>query len=107
MKNDRSTNTQFAAALTCGLALRLFFIYHFPARSFDTRFYEELAGNWRYHGIFGVFVQGQLLPVDMRMPGYPAFLAVIHRMFDASPNPAMLAQAIIDLCTCVLTAALA
>jgi 4-amino-4-deoxy-L-arabinose transferase-like glycosyltransferase len=107
MRNGRPTNTQFAAALTCGLALRLFFIYHFPARSFDTRFYEELASNWLYHGVYGIFVQGQLLPVDMRMPGYPAFLAVIHRIFGASAKPVMLVQAIVDLCTCVLTAALA
>ena len=107
MKNHRPTAIQFAAALTCGLALRLFFTYHFPARSFDTRFYEELAANWRYHGVYGIFVQGQLLPVDMRMPGYPAFLAVIHRIFGASANPVMWVQAIVDLCTCVLTAALA
>jgi 4-amino-4-deoxy-L-arabinose transferase-like glycosyltransferase len=107
MRDDRPTAKQFAAALTCGLGLRLFFNYHFPARSFDTRFYEELAANWRYHGVYGIFVQGQLLPVDMRMPGYPAFLAVIHRMFGASAKPVMRVQAIVDLWTCVLTAALA
>jgi len=89
------------------LALRLFFIYLFPARSVDTRFYEELAANWRYHGVYGIFVQGQLLPVDMRMPGYPAFLSVIHRMFGASAQPVMAVQAIVDLFTCVLIAALA
>jgi len=107
MRNDRPSTRQFAIALTCGLALRLFFIYHFPARSVDTRFYEELAANWRYHGVYGIFVNGQLLPVDMRMPGYPAFLAVIHRMFGANATPVMLVQAIVDLFTCVLTAALA
>jgi len=107
MRRPRPSTEQFAAALTCGLALRLFFIYHFPARSVDTRFYEELAGNWRYHGVYGIFVQGQLLPVDMRMPGYPAFLAVIHRMFGASAEPVMWVQAVVDLFTCALTALLA
>jgi len=107
MRNHRPSIKQFALALICGFALRLFFIYHFPARSVDSRFYEELAANWRYHGVYGIFVNGQLLPVDMRMPGYPAFLAVIHRMFGPSAAPVMVFQAFVDLFTCVLTAALA
>ena len=107
MRNDRPSTKHFALALTCGLALRLFFISRFPARSVDTRFYEELARNWLYHGVYGIFVQGQLLPVDMRMPGYPAFLAVIRRMFGASAKPVMAVQAFIDLFTCILIAALA
>ena len=60
-----------AAALLCGLALRLYFIAHFPFYSGDTKFYEELARNWLDHGIYGLFVNGQLMPVDQRMPGYP------------------------------------
>ncbi len=39
-----------AAALLCGLALRLYFIAHFPFYSGDTKFYEELARNWLDHG---------------------------------------------------------
>ena len=70
--------TQLGAALVAGLALRLFFIWHFPFYSGDTKFYEELARNWMDHGVYGLYVRGALTAVDMRVPGYPAFLAAIY-----------------------------
>jgi hypothetical protein len=95
------------AALLAGLALRLFFIAHFPFVAGDTKFYEELARNWLDHGVYGLFVNGQLVPVDMRVPGYPAFLAAIYRIFGRANHTVMLAQAAIDLATCVVAALLA
>jgi hypothetical protein len=91
-------------ALLCGLALRLYFIAHFPFYSGDTKFYEELARNWLDHGVYGLFVNGQLMPVDQRMPGYPAFLALIYSTFGHSGIAVMLAQAAFDLVTCILAA---
>lgn len=96
-----------AAALSLGLALRLFFIVRFPFHAGDTKFYDELARNWLDHGVYGLFVRGQLTPVDMRMPGYPAFLAVIYAIFGRAAKAAILVQAVIDLITCVLTGLLA
>ena len=96
-----------AVALSFGLALRLFFIIHFPFHAGDTRFYDELARNWLDHHVYGLFVRGQLMPVDMRMPGYPAFLALLYEIFGRSPRAVMLVQAVIDLITCVLTALIA
>jgi 4-amino-4-deoxy-L-arabinose transferase-like glycosyltransferase len=95
------------AALLAGLALRLFFVAHFPFTAGDTKFYEELARNWLDHGVYGLFVNGQLLPVDMRMPGYPAFLAAIHAVAGRTDKWVMLAQAAIDLMACVAGALLA
>ena len=95
------------AALLCGLALRLYFIVHFPFYSGDTKFYEELARNWLDHGVYGLFVNGQLMPVDQRMPGYPAFLAAIYSVFGRARIAVMLAQAAIDLFTCILAALIA
>src|ERR1700722_4772087 len=69
---------QLGAALAAGLALRLFFIWRFPFYSGDTKFYEELARNWLYHRVYGLYVGGSLTAVDMRVPGYPAFLAAIY-----------------------------
>src|ERR1700685_3126012 len=69
------------AALSLGLALRLFFIIHFPFYAGDTKFYDELARNLLDHRVYGLFVHGQLTPVDMRMPGYPAFLAGVYAVF--------------------------
>jgi hypothetical protein len=95
------------AALFIGFALRLFFIFKFAPYSGDTKFYEELARNWLYHGVYGLFVRGQLSPVDMRMPGYPAFLAAVYAVFGRSDKAVTIVQAVIDLGTCVLAAAIA
>src|ERR1700723_2730128 len=99
--------TQLGLAMAAGLALRLFFICHFPFYSGDTKFYEELARNWLDHGVYGLFVNGQLMPVDQRMPAYPAFLAAIYSIFGRTRIAVMLAQACIDLVTCVLAALIA
>jgi hypothetical protein len=95
------------AALLIGFALRLFFIFKFAPYSGDTKFYEELARDWLYHGVYGLFVRGHLSPVDMRMPGYPAFLAAVYAVFGRSDKAVMIVQAVIDMGTCVLAAAIA
>lgn len=108
MKNLRS-HVVFAVLL--GLALRLFFVLHFPAQSGDTPIYEELATNWLKHGIYGLSAQGQIVPSDMRMPGYPGFLALIYALSEHSGAAArlfvLLAQIVIDVGTCLVTATLA
>src|SRR5271163_4758804 len=101
------SNTQLGAALGAGLALRLFFIWRFPFHSGDTKFYEELARNWLYHGVYGLYIRGELTAVDMRVPGYPAFLAAIYFALGRSARVVMVAQALVDLGTCVLAALIA
>jgi hypothetical protein len=96
-----------AAALLAGLALRLFFVAHFSPYSGDTKFYEELARNWLDHGTYGLFVHSHLIPVDMRMPGYPAFLAAIYAVFGRTNTAIMVVQAVVDLTTCILAALIA
>jgi hypothetical protein len=97
----------WAAALLLGLALRLFFIVHFSSYSGDTKYYEELAHDWLDHGVYGLFVRGQLFPVDMRMPGYPAFLAAVYALFGNAEKAIMVVQAVVDLVTCILAALIA
>src|SRR5277367_4637942 len=99
--------TQLGAALAAGLALRLFFIWHFPFYSGDTKFYEELARNWLDHDVYGLYVRGALTAVDMRVPGYPGFLAAIYFFIGRSARVVMMAQAFVDLGTCVLAALIA
>jgi hypothetical protein len=98
---------QLAVAWAAGLALRLFFIWHFPFYSGDTKFYEELARNWLDHGVYGLYVRGALMAVDMRLPGYPAFLAAIYFLVGRSARVVMVAQALVDLGTCVMAALIA
>jgi hypothetical protein len=94
-------------ALLAGLALRLLLIWRFPFASGDTPYYEELARNWLYHGVYGIFWNGHLIPSDVRMPGYPGFLAVIYFFAGPGRNAVFLTQAFIDLATCLLTVFLA
>jgi hypothetical protein len=95
------------AALLAGLALRLFFVIRFPFSAGDTKFYDALARNWLYHGIYGLFVRGQLAPSDMRVPGYPAFLAAVYALFGPSHRAVLVTQAIVGLLTCLGIAAIA
>ena len=98
-------------ALTAGLCLRLFFVFKFPANSGDTVLYEQMATNWLKHHVYAMEVFGQITPVDLRMPGYPAFLAMVYAITGRTGPDArlwvMIAQAFVDLLSCVLIATLA
>jgi hypothetical protein len=99
------------AALIAGVCLRLFFVLKYPANSGDTVLYEQIAANWLQHHVYAMNVHDQITPVDMRMPGYPAFLALIYlltgRIGEAARLWVMLAQVAVELLTCLLTAGLA
>lgn len=107
--ND-STKMRLGAlgAVLAAIALRIYFVWQFPFfEAGDTPIYRELAENWLRHGIYGLDVLGRLQAVDIRMPGYPAFLAGIYSVFGESARAVMLAQAGIDVLTCVLAAGIA
>src|ERR1700686_5036056 len=65
------------------------------------------------HGVYGLTpggqpeatVQKQIVPTDARLPGYPAFLAVIFFVFGAGNFKAvMLVQGLVDLGACLIVA---
>lgn len=103
--------THCVLAALVGLGLRLFFVFRVPMQAGDTAMYEKLARNWLNTGVYGIFINGQLTPVDLRPPGYPAFLAALYAAFGRSEAAghltAMLAQAAFDVATCFLIAAMA
>jgi hypothetical protein len=97
-----------ALAASLGFLLRLLFILRFPATGTgDAPFYIELAWNWVKKGVYGFPINGQLTPVDMRVPGYPAFLAAVFGIAGKSITAVMLCQALVDLATCFLVARIA
>jgi 4-amino-4-deoxy-L-arabinose transferase-like glycosyltransferase len=97
-----------AAAVCAGLALRVYLVLKFPVTDTgDGPFYIELAWNWLKNGVYGFAVHGQLTAVDMRVPGYPAFLAAVLAVAGQSPRAAMLAQVVVDLATCFVIALIA
>jgi len=98
----------FVAASLAALALRLLLVVYFPAVVDDSRFYADIAQNWLRHGVYGITNSGAITPTLSRLPGYPAFLAVIFALFGAGDFRAvLLVQVLFDLATCFLIADLA
>ena len=99
------------SALVIGLALRLFFVFRVPSSAGDTALYESLASNWLKFRIYGMPVNGVLTPLDIRMPGYPAYLALIQAITRRSAADSrlwvMLGQVLLDLVACLLIAGIA
>jgi hypothetical protein len=94
-------------AMLVGLALRLLFALRFPASADDSETYLQLARNWADHHAYALWINGQLASADLRMPGYPAFLAGVAMLFGRSNRAIVLSQVALDLGACFLTAAIA
>jgi hypothetical protein len=97
---------QIVLATLTGLALRLLFVLRFPLDAGDTGIYEELARNWIDDHVYGLYFPNGLLPSDIRGPGYPAFISLIYLLIRRSRVVILLAQALLDICTCYLVAGL-
>ncbi|MGA9885039.1 MAG: glycosyltransferase family 39 protein [Candidatus Acidiferrales bacterium] len=96
------------SAVLAGMALRTLFILNFPVNDAgDSPFYIGLGWNWLKHGVYGLVVNGHLIPVDMRVPGYPAFLAGIFALAGKSERTVMFAQAALDILACFAIALIA
>jgi 4-amino-4-deoxy-L-arabinose transferase-like glycosyltransferase len=106
-QQPRPAATAFIAALLVGLAIRVFFILQFPAHTGDGPMYLSLARNWLHQGVYGLDLNGRVAPVDIRVPGYPAFLAALTFVFRRGDLPILLVQAVLDILTCLLAAVLA
>jgi len=108
MKSPSSYRWLWIGALAAALALRIFFIFTTNPMAGDSSMYEELAKNWRSSGIFGLALdQDTPTPVDIRTPGYPAFLAAASEVFRDGVRAQILVQIVVDVGTCLLAAMLA
>lgn len=88
-----------------GLALRLAFVFRLPQVTYDSLVYGDIAKNWLENGVYGLTHFGQVVPTYIRLPGYPAFLAVIFAIFGHEHYRAvMLVQVAFDLGTCFIIA---
>ena len=98
----------FLAATAAACALRLFFLWKFSFVAGDSLIYGDIARNWLRHGSFAMTEDGALVPTCIRLPGYPAFLALIWRIVGIDHYmAAMVVQMFFDVGTCCLVAALA
>ena len=93
-------------AILAALSLRLFFALRYSGSSDDSSLYIQFARNWADYHIYGIWLDGHLIPTDLRTPGYPAFLAGVALLFGRSLRAIVLSQAALDVLTCFLTAGL-
>jgi hypothetical protein len=99
------------AALLAAVCVRLLFLLKFPASSGDAVVYEQIATNWLQRHIFAMNIGDAIVPVDLRMPGYPAFLALVYaitrRIGPAARFYVGVAQILVDVATCATIGAFA
>jgi hypothetical protein len=98
----------FLWATVAGVALRLLFIFRFPALLNDSFVYGDIAKNWLQHGIYGLSGPDEISPTYIRLPGYPAFLAAVFAVFGMEHYRAVLVvQMFVDIGTCFVIADMA
>jgi Dolichyl-phosphate-mannose-protein mannosyltransferase len=98
----------FLLATVAAVALRLFFVWRFAHSAGDTWVYGDIAKHWLRHGMYALTDDNKIRPTLIRLPGYPAFLALMFSLFGMEHyNAVMIAQALIDTNTCLVIAALA
>jgi len=98
----------FLAFTLAALALRLLFYFLFPHVTGDSLIYGDIARNWLDHGIFGLTHAEGVRPTWIRLPGYPAFLALCFKLFGSEHYHAvLLVQIAIDIAGCFVIADLA
>ena len=98
----------FLIATLAGIALRLIFIFRFPSVTTDSFIYGDIAKNWLLHGTYAVSDGANLVPTYIRLPGYPAFLAAIFKVFGMEHyHAALFVQMVVDLGSCVIIADIA
>jgi len=98
----------FLLATAAALALRLFFLWRFSFVEGDSLIYGDIARNWLQHGAFAMTEGGALVPTCIRLPGYPAFVALVWKIAGIDHYMAvMVVQMFFDVGTCYLVAAMA
>jgi 4-amino-4-deoxy-L-arabinose transferase-like glycosyltransferase len=99
----------FLGVSVAALALRLFFVLKFPHVTADSTLYADLAKNWLLHGVYGITADEHVItPSFVRLPGYPAFLALVFAVFGIDNYRAVFfLQVLVDLGTCFVVADLA
>jgi 4-amino-4-deoxy-L-arabinose transferase-like glycosyltransferase len=98
----------FLWATIAAIAVRLLFIFRFPAVTTDSFVYGDIAKNWLQHGIYGLSGPEEISPTYIRLPGYPAFLAAVFAIFGMEHYRAVLVmQMLVDVGTCFVIADMA
>lgn len=104
----RKSPSYFVIVAVAALGLRLLFVFLYAHVTDDSRIYANIANNWLTYGTYAITDSGQILPTYIRLPGYPAFLALVFAVFGRDNFRAVLfLQVLIDIGTCFVIAGLA
>ena len=102
---------RFAVVLIALLHAAFFIVYQRPDWEVawsDQGGYQQLGAAMARSGEFTRFPDSPtFIPEVIRTPGYPAFVAVIYRLFGVNTLPVAIAQAIVFVLICFLVYALA
>jgi len=106
-----SSRTRLAVVLMALLHAAFFIVYQRPDWEIawsDQGGYQQLgAGMAKSGGEFTRYPDSPtFIPEVLRTPGYPAFVAVIYRLFGVSTMPVAIAQAFVFVLICLLVYAL-
>src|ERR1041385_9334862 len=99
----------FLSLIVVAAAFRIGIVPYLPNDSAgDSIGYEQIARNVLEHHVYSHLDEAPFTPTDVRLPGYPLFLAAIYAVFGHTNDSAVrIIQALIDTGTCVLVAWLA
>jgi len=98
----------FLAALAAGILLRFVFVLKYGNVNGDGFVYADIAKNWMLHGVYGITNDDFAKATMIRLPGYPAFLALIFAIFGVDNfTTVKTIQVIVDLLNCLAVAKLA
>jgi len=90
------------------LAIRFVFIFVWGTSTPDGEVYAEIAKTWLRTGVYGLHGATAATPTYIRLPGYPAFLAVVFSIAGVDHyNAVRFVQAFVDVATGFVVADLA
>jgi 4-amino-4-deoxy-L-arabinose transferase-like glycosyltransferase len=70
--------------------------------------YGDIAKNWLQHGVYGLSGDHEIYSTYIRLPGYPAFLAIVFAIFGSDHYRAVLCvQMLVDVAGCFVIADIA
>jgi 4-amino-4-deoxy-L-arabinose transferase-like glycosyltransferase len=102
----RAHGAAVALLLACALGLRLAFIFLLPhpgSWAGDSRYYVTAANLLAGHG-YSWDAAPPYRPSMASVPAYPVFIAAVYALFGERQNAVRVAQAVLDLLTCLLVA---